>query len=366
MSRRKQPNPYEILGVDKNTSEEDIKKAYRQLALKYHPDKNPGNKEAEDKFKEISAAYEILSDPEKKAKYERGDNQGFGYGGINPDEFFKQHFRNMDSFFGGQEQQFVAPIELSVAVDIYIAAYGRSMTFDLPMDFLCETCNGSGRSKNSVDKKCWKCNGMGKLQISNGPINFITDCPSCNGEGKLYDRCDKCHGMKVMKKNKKVEFNIPKGIKPKTVITMRGGGNYNPSNKTRGDINVGIDMAEHSFFKLRGADIHVSFPLSFKKMILGAEVEIPTLYGKAKLMVPPESLDKATFKFSGMGVPETPNSERKGDMYVHIIVDLPKGISDEFKEKIKSIKDDDVKYKLSEQQKEIEQTIEKELESYTK
>lgn len=366
MSRRKQPNPYEILGVDKNTSEEEIKKAYRKLALQYHPDRNPGNKEAEDKFKEISVAYEILSDPEKKAEYEMGERQGFGPEGFNHEDFFKAHFRNMDSFFGGQDQTFVAPIILSVTVDIYTAAYGRTILFDLQMDFPCETCNGSGRAKNSVDKKCMKCNGMGKVQVPNGPISFIIPCQNCNGEGKFYNKCDKCHGMKVIKKNEKGELNIPKGIKPQTVITKRGYGNYNPSNKTRGDINITVDMAEHSFFKLRGADIHVVFPMSFKKMILGAEVEIPTLYGKVKLTIPPESQDNTTFKLEGMGVPVIPNSERKGDMYVHVIVDLPKGISDDLKEKIKNIKDDDGKYKLSEHQKEIEQIVEKELESYTK
>ena len=369
MPRKKTSDPYKILELEKGASEEDIKKAYRKLALKYHPDKNSGNKDSEEKFKEISGAYEILSDPGKKARYDSGVyDENFNGEGFDIFEAMKNHmgFNPFGKRKGGfrSNQGFVADLDLSVSVDIYVAAYGRTIFFDKLIDFPCENCGGSGKAKDAVEKTCSRCGGSGELRFVNGPMIISSTCTDCEGEGKTYEKCEICHGMKVVKKSQKIEFKIPKGVMNGIVISMRGAGNYNPLNKSRGNIHVHIDVAAHNFFGIKGADIHILYPLNFKQMILGCEVEVPTLYGKVKLTIPSETQNQAVFKLSGMGIPIRPNSEQMGDMYVHVIVDLPKGISDDFKEKIKGIQDDNVKYDLVDQQKATEQLIGKELENY--
>jgi len=378
--RRKNVDCYKILGVDKNSSPEEIKKAYRKLALQYHPDKNPGNKEAEEKFKEISSAYDILGDPEKKARYDRGE-QFHDFGG-NPFHGFQSFSMNfgpdMESHFGDifntirgmggmgemRNDHFTSPIELSISVDIYTAVYGKSKTFDIQTDFPCESCNSTGKAKSSKESPCPKCGGVGQLRMMNGPMILVQICPACKGAGITYEKCPDCRGMSVIKKNQTIEIEIPKGIRDGSILNLRGKGNYNVRKRVFEDIHLIVEIAEHDFFKLASTDIHVYIPLTFKQMILGCEMSIPTLYGDVLLQVPPETQNEAIFKLSKLGLPESPNSSIKGDMFVHIVVDFPRGISDEIKEKIRSIDDSVSEYDFVKKYKKIETQIKKELKNF--
>lgn len=367
MSRKKSIDPYKILGVSKEATEEEIKKAYRKLALQYHPDKNGGDKKAEEKFKEIAAAYEILGDPQKKAHYDSGGFNRDPFEGfrMDPSDFFKQQasFFNQANFFN-QEQDFVPDVEIAVAVDIYTAAYGKSISVEIPIHSPCSSCNGSGKAEGAVERKCLRCNGKGTMHAVRGNVQFVSTCPDCRGKGVVFEKCQKCNGMKLTKKNQKLEFEIPKGVRDQLAMSMRGAGNFSVSGNKRGDVVVNISMEEHDFFKLRDSDIHVVYPLTFKQLILGTEIEVMTLYGKAKITIPPETQESAIFKLPKMGIPIRPGVEDKGDMYVHIAVDLPRGISDDLREKIRLFDDSQVDYELKKRQEIVDLEIKKELERH--
>ncbi len=378
--RRKNTDYYEILGVDKNSSQEEIKKAYRKLALQYHPDRNSGNKEAEEKFKEISSAYDVLGDPEKKSHYDRGEEfnvfEGNPFQGspfqefhsfsmnFGPDSDPRDIFRHMYSNAG--KDNFVSLIQLSISVDIYTAVYGKGKTFDIQVDFPCESCQGTGKLSSSKETTCFKCGGTGQIRTTAGPMILVQICNSCKGSGKIYEKCSACSGVGVVKKNQTIEIEIPKGVKNGSILNLKGKGNYNPRKKSFGDIYFIVELSEHSFFKLANVDVHVYIPLTFKQMILGCEISVPTLYGDVVLQIPPETQNESIFKLINLGLPESPNSKIKGDMYVHVVVDFPRGISDEIKEKLKSIDDSVFKYNSVNKYKKTESQIKKELENFNK
>lgn len=360
---------YAILGVSSDASDEDIKKAYRALAKEHHPDKNRGNKEAEEKFKKISAAYDVIGDPEKRKQYDHrrkfGNGQRFYNGGnFDPSSYGFNPFSGFEDMFAkaNDKRSFVKNLDISVALDVYAVAKGRKYEMSIPIDECCEECAGKGKAKNSKETECVSCSGTGQLKVIQGNFRLKFTCPDCNGQGKIFERCQKCKGAGVIPKKKKIEVKIPKGIRNGMVYSLRGVGHLNPENGVRGDISFLINIKEHDFFKLSNEDVHVQVPIKFKDFIVGTKVKVPTLYGDAELTIPSGSQNGAVFRLSGKGVPISPDNSRVGDMFVQVIADMPKGFSSIFKEKVKELDDSSSEYEMNKSYSDMLKILEKERE----
>jgi len=354
-------NYYEILGVSEEADKETIKKTYRKLAVKYHPDKNPNNKEAEDKFKEINSAYEILSDDDKRKRYdfERKNGGRIDSYGDDPESLFNLFNGGL---FNHQQQRPTrsADIKLSISIDIYIAAFGIKRNLNLPIEEICEECNGSGMfgTKREV---CDMCKGKGNIVFTNGHMRVQQTCTKCRGRGEIFDPCKKCFGAKVVKKDSSILIEIPKGVQNESFIKLDGIGNLSPVTKKRSDIYVLPQLEQHPFFKISGNDIHIAIPVPYISMIMGDEIDIPTIYGFAKLKVPKCSKNDSVLKLENMGMPIFRTKNSKGDMFIHLIADTPKGISSEIIEKMNEIKNMSCEYHMSSIYEEAKTNIRKEL-----
>ena len=363
---------YAILGVSSDASEEDIKKAYRELAKEHHPDKNKGNKESEEKFKKISAAYDVIGDSDKRKRYDdirrHGNGPRFAQGdgsfqrGSGFSRGFSSFFNNIDMMFnqGKQDQNYVKNLDLSLALDVYGVAKGREITVEFPIDECCEDCGGKGKEKNSKESRCVRCAGTGEFRTINGNMMFVVPCPDCKGKGEIFERCLKCNGVGVVPKNKKIDVKIPKGMRDGSTLCVRGVGHFSPGTKSRGDINIHIGISEHNFFKLANEDVHIQIPVKFKDLIIGTKIKVPTLYCDAMVDIPPESQSGSVFRLSKMGVHVSPNNQKVGDMFVHVIVDMPKGFSSSFKEKVMELDDSSAQYEMGNSYSEMLKEIERE------
>lgn len=344
---------YEVLGVQKNATEDEIKKAYRSLAKKYHPDMNPGDAAAEVKFKEVNEAYAVLSDSEKRAKYDSYGHNAFdptaggggygGYGGFSGAEFdFGDIF---SSFFGGgssSRSRANAPMEGDdVGTRIYIsleeAAFGCKQDINFTRIENCSTCGGKGAEKESDVEKCADCRGTGRVTVKQqtilGYMQTQRTCQRCSGKGKIIKvPCKNCNGKGRVRVNKKLEVNIPAGIDDKQNIVLRAQGSAGINGGPSGDLIIEVRINDHKIFRREGNNLHCEVPVSFAEAAIGAEIDIPVLGGGTEKFNLPEGTQSGSeFTIKGKGIPDI-NSKKKGDLIIKIAIETPRNLNSKQKE----------------------------------
>lgn len=341
---------YEILGVEKGASQEDLKKAYRKLAIKFHPDKNPGDKTAEEKFKELGEAYEALSDPQKRAAYDqyghaafdarqRGGGGGRGGGGFHdPADIFRSVFGDdggsiFDAFFGGggggQQRRQAGGAErgsdlrYDLGITFMEAALGCEKEITVTKADTCEVCTGSGAEKGSGMKTCPTCGGRGQVISSRGIFSIAQTCPRCEGRGRTFERpCKTCSGSGRHQRTSSIKLKIPAGVDTGARLRSSGNGEGGVNGGPAGDLYVMIEVAEHEIFQRDGDDLHCEVPISFTTAALGGEVEVPTLTGAAQIKIPAGTQTSSTFRLKGKGVKNV-QGYGTGDLLVRVKVEVP-------------------------------------------
>ncbi len=333
---------YEILSVSKTASGSEIKKAYRKLAMKYHPDRNPGDQEAEAKFKECTEAYEVLSDQQKRGIYDRYGHEGLknsGYRGPGSAEDIFSGFSDIfgDLFgFGGRRQRRDGPVagndlRYDISLSFMEAVHGISHEVELTRNDTCWTCEGSGSRPGYEKQICPSCNGKGQVIRSQGFFQVSSTCPQCQGEGKIVtEPCNDCHGTGLVKKTKKVLIKIPAGVDNGSRMRLTGEGEGGRRGGRSGDLYVIIHVDEHEFFKREGDTIFCDFPVTMVKAALGCKVEVPTVHGKRTIDIPPGSQNGDIFLIKKEGVPQM-RGDGRGNMIVKLKVTTPANLSSEQK-----------------------------------
>jgi len=346
---------YELLGLEKSASPEEIKKSYRKLAMQYHPDRNPGDKSAEEKFKEIGEAYSVLSDDNKKAKYDRyghagvqgasggGGGGGYGAGGFD----FSQGFDPFDLFrsvFGGQggddpfggggrgRPRRARGMDINITLELTLEeiAEGVTKTVKIRYNKPCESCTGTGSSTGKLDR-CTACNGSGEVrQVTDsffGRMMNITACNVCGGTGqRVTSPCSKCNGSGLVRDEKTIKVRVPPGVTGVQFMKLRGDGNAAPRGGDNGDIIVTFKEIPHEMFTRHNDDVHIEREVYYHQAVLGDEVEVPTLDGKVRLKIPAGTIPGKVFKLKGKGIKHT-EADGRGDQLVHITVHIPKKLS---------------------------------------
>ena len=344
---------YEVLGVTKSSTEQEVKKAYRQMALKYHPDKNPDNKEAEDKFKEAAEAYDVLSNPEKKRKYDQFGHQGVGSqgfesGNVNMDDIFS-HFGDIfggqhpfESFFGGGGNQggrrYVnkgTNIRIKVKVTLQEIATGVEKKIKINKLNACKECKGTGADKGSSFQTCKTCKGTGQIRrITNtilGQMQTTSTCPTCNGEGQeIINRCKHCNGTGVEKGEEMLTFNIPPGVADGMQLSINGKGNAAEHGGIPGDLIIAIEEIEDPHLQRDGNNVLHELYISMADAALGCSLEVPTIDGKAKIKIEPGTQSGKMLRLKGKGLPPV-NGYQKGDLMVNINIWTPQSLTHEEK-----------------------------------
>ncbi len=345
---------YEVLGLSKGAGEAEIKKAYRSLAKKYHPDLNPGNAEAEAKFKEINEAYDVLSDADKKAKYDQfghsafdpaaGGGFGGGYGGGFGDfgDIFSSFFGG--GFGGGSGQRRNAPmrgedVNVRVTVSFEEAAFGTKKDISFNRIQKCADCGGSGAAKGTKAETCKSCGGSGQRRITQriGGMAFqsTTTCDACRGTGKIIKTpCTECNGKGYVKVNKKLSVNIPAGIDDGERIALRGQGCDGRNGGPTGDLIITVSIKKHAIFERDGYNIYCDVPITVTEATLGAEIDVPTLEGSQKFEIPDGTQPGTKFTVRQKGIPYINNSSKRGDLVFTVNVEIPKGLNKEQREKM--------------------------------
>ena len=346
---------YEVLGVDKNADEAALKKAYRQLAKKYHPDMHPGDKEAEAKFKEASEAYAVLSDPEKRSRYDQfghaafeggaGQAGGFDFSGMDFSDIFGDIFGD---FFGGGHSRRAsngpmrgAHVRTSVRITFEEAAFGCTKEIELVLKDECATCHGSGAKPGTSKVRCSKCGGKGRVVMTQqsffGTVQNVTTCPDCQGTGEIIkEKCPDCQGTGYISRKKRIEINIPAGIDDGQSVRIREKGEPGVNGGPRGDLLVEVRVASHPIFQRRDYDIFSSAPISFAQAALGGEAIIDTLDGKVSYEVKPGTQTDTRIRLRGKGVPTLRNKNVRGDHYVTLVVQVPTSLNAKAKEALRS------------------------------
>ena len=344
---------YEVLGVDRNASDAEIKRAYRKLAKKYHPDTNPGDKEAEAKFKEATEAYEVLSDSEKKAQYDQfghaafeqgGGFQGGGFGGFDfggdMGDIFGDLFGGM---FGGgptssQRQQNRpaqgAHVRARVHVTFEEAVFGTTKKIEITLKDECTSCHGTGAKPGTQPETCPKCGGRGQIvytqQSMFGTVQNVQTCPECHGTGKVIrDKCPDCHGTGYVSNRKTIEVTVPAGIDNGQSIRIRGKGEPGVNGGPRGDLLVEVIVQRHPKFQRQDTTIYSTEPISFTQAALGATIQIPTVDGPYEYTIKPGTQTDTRVRLKGKGVPMVRNKNVRGDHYVTLVVQVPEHLSGE-------------------------------------
>ena len=340
---------YEVLGVSKNASDNDLKKAYRVLAKKYHPDANPGDKEAEAKFKEASEAYAILSDPENRRKYDQfgfaafdqnGGGDGFGFDFADMGDIFGDIFGDM---FGGgsRNRQSNGPVKgadirTTVRVTFEEAIFGTQTEIELPLKDECPVCKGSGAQPGHPPDTCTKCGGKGQVVYTQqslfGMARTVQTCPDCTGSGKIIKyKCSNCAGSGYVKSKKKIQIKVPAGIDNGQSIRLREMGEPGINGGDRGDLLVTILVDKHPVFQRQGYDIYSSEPISFTQAALGGKVSLNTIDGPYSYDIAPGTQTNTKVKLKGKGVPTLKNKTVRGDHYVTLVVQVPENLTEEQK-----------------------------------
>lgn len=349
---------YEVLGVSKGADDKELKRAYRKLAVKYHPDKNPGDKEAEAKFKEAAAAYEVLSNPDKRARYDRfghagvdGQQGGFGGGpgGMNMEDIFSQFGDifgqggggGFESFFGGgggrrssrSAGRKGSNLRIKVALSLEEIAAGVSKKIKVKKQVTCNTCSGSGAKDSNSVKTCSTCGGAGSVrQIRStflGQMETVATCPNCHGSGKeVTAKCGTCRGSGHTYGEETIEFDIPAGVEDSMQFSLRGKGNAAPGGGPAGDLLVDIEEKPHDFLKRDGMNLLYDLYLNFADATLGTSVEVPTIDGKVKIKIPAGTQNGKIFRLKNKGIPSL-QGMGKGDQLIYVNVWVPKKVSNE-------------------------------------
>ena len=357
---------YEVLGVSKNATQEEIKKAYRKVAMQFHPDRNPGDKAAEDKFKEAAEAYEILNDADKKAQYDRfghnafsqgrGGGGGFG-GGMNMDDIFSQFGdifgdEGFGSFFGnrggggGRRQsggRRGSNLRVKIKMNFEEMAKGASKTIKIKKYIKCNTCQGSGaKDKNSV-QTCTTCNGNGQVRkVQNtflGQMQTVGTCPTCNGDGTtITSKCNSCKGEGRIYGEETVTIDIPAGVQEGMQLSVSGKGNIGERGGGFGDLIVQVEEEPHEQLQRDGLNVAFDLYLSFPDAVFGTQVEVPTIDGRAKIKIPPGTQSGKIFRLKGKGFPNV-NSYEKGDQLIHVNIWTPQHVSAEEKTMLEKLAD---------------------------
>ncbi len=360
---------YEVLGLQKGASDADIKKAYRKLAKQYHPDLNPDNPEAAEKFKEVNEANEVLSDPDKRAKYDQfgfagvdpsyGAGQGGGFGGfggfgggfdgnIDLGDIFDNIFGGGGGFGGGTRSNPNAPrkgSDIAVSLSISFMEACKGLTHDIEISCVeqCEECGGSGAKKGTDTKTCTECHGTGKVNFQQrsmfGMMTSTRPCTKCSGKGKIIsDPCAKCSGTGRVQQKKTIAVNIPAGINDGMTLAVRGKGNIGTNGGPRGDLNVRIKVRKDPVFERRDYDIWIEVPITYMQAALGAEIEVPTIDGSVTYNIPAGTQPGTTFRLKGKGVQKL-QREGRGDQYVKVFVEVPRNLNKKQKEALQAFED---------------------------
>lgn len=349
---------YEVLGVDKSASEDEIKRAYKKMARKYHPDLNPDNKEAEEKFKEVNEAYEVLSDSDKKARYDQ-----FGFAGVDPNygagagggaygaggfdfgdlgDIFGSFFGG--GFGGGQRRSPNAPqrgesIRASVSIDFTEAAFGCEKEVTLERSEQCATCGGNGCAPGTTPEICPDCRGSGTVQTRRqtpmGVFASTSPCRKCGGTGRIiHQPCPDCRGSGAVRKRRTIKISIPAGIDHGQTISLRGQGNAGKNGGPAGDLLITVMVRPHELFRRDGTDVFCEAPITFTQAVLGAELEIPTIDGKVKYSIPEGTQTGTVFRLKGKGIPVL-NGRGRGDQYVTVTIETPRNLNREQKDALR-------------------------------
>ena len=342
---------YEVLSVNRDASEDELKKAYRKLAMKYHPDRNPDNKEAEEKFKEAKEAYEILTDANKRAAYDR-----YGHAGVDPSmggggggqgfegfaDAFGDIFGDIFGGGGGRGRSNVyrgADLRYNLEITLEEAARGADKTIRIPAQEECDTCHGSGAKPGTQPKTCPTCGGAGQVRIQQGFFSIQQTCHKCHGSGRIIpEPCTACGGAGRIKRQKTLEVKIPAGIDDGMRLRHGGQGEPGVNGGPAGDLYVEIHIKQHPVFQRDGDDLHCEMPISFTTAALGGEIEIPTLDGAAGIRIPPETQSAKVFRLRGKGIRNV-RSHAPGDLMVHVIVETPVKLTDRQKDLLREFGD---------------------------
>ena len=368
---------YEGLGVSKSASDSELKSAYRKLAKKYHPDMNPGDKEAEAKFKEASEAYSVLSDPDKRRQYDQfghaafeggagGGAGGFDFNGMDMGDIFGDIFGD---FFGGgrSRAQNNGPMKgqnlhHTIRITFEEACFGTEKELDLPLQDECESCHGSGAKAGTTPETCSKCGGKGQVVYTQqslfGMVRNVQTCPDCRGTGKIIrDKCPDCHGSGYITRKRKISVTVPAGIDNGQSIRIREKGDPGVNGGPRGDLLVEVAVSRHPIFQRQGIDIYSSAPITFAQAALGGDVRIKTVDGEVEYTVKPGTQTDTRIRLRGKGVPSLRNKSIRGDQYVTLVVQVPTKMNGEQKELLKKF--DEAMYGKSEEKEENGETTEK-------
>jgi molecular chaperone DnaJ len=346
---------YEVLGVAKNATDEELKKAYRKLAMKYHPDRNPDDKKAEEQFKEVKEAYEMLTDPKKREAYDRFGHAGVdpnmagaagagGFGGGGFADVFGDIFGDI---FGGQQRggggrggnnvYRGADLRYAMEVDLEQAAHGHTTEIRIPSYDPCDVCKGSGAKPGTKPKVCHTCNGQGAVRVQQGFFSIQQTCPTCHGTGKVIpEPCTACSGEGRVKKNKTLEVKIPAGIDDGMRIRSAGNGEPGINGGPGGDLYVEIHIKKHEVFERDGDDLHCQIPIAFTTAALGGTVEVPTLGGRVEIDLPEGTQSGKTFRVRGKGIKGI-RSSYPGDLYAHVAIETPVRLTDRQKQLLREL-----------------------------
>ena len=342
---------YEVLNVSRNSGEDEIKKAYRKLAIRYHPDKNPGDKEAEEEFKEATEAYEVLRDPEKRGRYDRFGHAGLegmmGTGGFgNFEDIVGDIFGDFGDLFGfgssrrresGPKRGRSLQYDLEISLEDVIL--GKTVTIDVPRLETCETCHGSGTAADSKLETCPECFGRGQITRTQGFFSMSRTCPRCQGEGRIIPNpCETCRGQGLVRRTRQIKVSIPKGIDTGSKIQMRGEGEAGINGGPSGDLFIVIHVAPHKFFVREGNDLITAAKISFPRAALGAEIEVPTIDGTTRLTVPAGTQFGTRLRIPKKGVPYY-NHYGSGDLIVEIRTETPTNLTEREKEILEAFAD---------------------------
>ena len=368
---------YEVLGVSKSASDSELKSAYRKLAKKYHPDMNPGDKEAEAKFKEASEAYSVLSDPDKRRQYDQfghaafeggagGGAGGFDFNGMDMGDIFGDIFGD---FFGGgrSRAQNNGPMKgqnlhHTIRITFEEACFGTEKELDLPLQDECESCHGTGAKAGTTPETCSKCGGKGQVVYTQqslfGMVRNVQTCPDCRGTGKIIrDKCPDCHGSGYITRKRKISVTVPAGIDNGQSVRIREKGDPGVNGGPRGDLLVEVAVSRHPIFQRQGIDIYSSAPITFAQAALGGDVRIKTVDGEVEYTVKPGTQTDTRIRLRGKGVPSLRNKSIRGDQYVTLVVQVPTKMNGEQKELLKKF--DEAMYGKSEEKEENGETTEK-------
>ena len=331
---------YEVLGVDKGAADSDIKKAYRRVAMKYHPDRNPDDPDADHKFKEATEAYDILMDREKREAYDRFGHAGVdpgmgggGFGGGNFSDIFGDVFG--DIFGGGRGgrggPQRGSDLRYTLDISLEDAVRGTTVEIKVPSLSTCEKCDGSGAKKGSSPTTCGTCGGMGQVRMQQGFFQVQQTCPTCRGRGKtITDPCTACHGQGRVEKTRKLSVKVPPGVDTGDRIRLSGEGEAGPEGGPPGDLFVQMSVRQHNIFERDGKNLYCEVPITFVTAALGGELEVPTLDGRVKLKIPPETQTGKLFRLRGKGVKPVRGGS-VGDLLCRAVVETPVNLNKEQK-----------------------------------